>query len=105
MNIRRRGRAAALIGVLVWFATVAAQDVLPTPGRRTASPASASGIDRGLRPGSILRAARQAAGGRARGATRARYVPGSLIVKFRAGATPAARAALLAVVDGRATAR
>ena len=105
MNIRRGGRAAALIGVLVWLATVAAQDVLPTPGRRTTSPASASGIDRGLRPGSFLRGARPAASSRARGAGRARYVPGSLIVKFRASATPAARAALLGVVDGRATAR
>src|SRR5690349_13012983 len=105
MNIRRRGRAAALIGVLVWLATVAAQDALPTAGRRTASPASARGLDRGLRAGSFLRAARPAAGSRPRGAARARYVPGSLIVKFRASATPAARAALLGVVDGRATAR
>ena len=105
MNIRRRGRAAALIGVLVWLATVAAQDVLPTAGRRTASPSSAAGIDRGLRPGSILRAARQAAGARAAGSARARYVPGSVIVKFRTGTSTAARAALLAVVDGRATAR
>ena len=105
MSIRRRGRAAALIGVLVWFASVAAQDVMPTPGRRTASPASAPGIDRGLRPGSILRAARQAAGLSARRAAGARYVPGSLIVKFRSGASPAARAALLAGVDGRATTR
>jgi len=31
-------------------------------------------------------------------------VPGSLIVKFKAGTSPAARAALLAVVDGHATA-
>ena len=105
MSIRSRGRAAALIGVLVWLATVAAQDVLPTPARRTASPASAPGVDRGLRPGSALRAARQAAGSAARRAARGRYVPGSLIVKFRAGASAAARSALLAVVDGRATAR
>src|SRR6185503_9663127 len=105
MNIRRRGRAAALIGVLVWLATVAAQDVLPTPTRRTASPASARGVDRGLRPGSTLRAARPAAGSYARGTARTRYVPGSLIVKFKTGTSAAARAALLAIVEGRATAR
>src|SRR6185503_18525653 len=102
MNIRRRGRAAALLGVLVWFATVAAQDVLPTPGRRTASPASAPAVDRGLRAGTTLRAARQATGSFAR-AARARYVAGSVIVKFKRGTSAAARAALLAVVDGRAT--
>ena len=105
MSIRRRGRATALIGVLVWLATVAAQDVLPTPGRRTASPASAPGIDGGLRPGSILRAARQTTGLSGRRAARTRYVPGSLVVKFRTGTSAAARTALLAVVDGRTTAR
>jgi serine protease len=105
MSIRRGGRAAALIGVLVWLATVAAQDVLPTPARRTASPASARGVDRGLRPGSTLRAARPAAGSYARGTARTRYVPGSLIVKFKTGTSAAARAALLAIVEGRATAR
>jgi serine protease len=89
----------------VWLATVAAQDVLPTPAGRTASPSSAPAIDGGLRPGTTLRAARPATGSLARGTARARYLPGSLIVKFRTGTSAAARTALLAVVEGQATPR
>ena len=105
MSIRTRGRAAALMSVLIWFVTLAAQDLLPTAGRRSASPLAGSGlgIDRGLRPGTALRAV-----GKLRSSARmranARYLPGSLIVKFRAGTSPAARAALLASVDGQSAA-
>ena len=102
MSIRRRGRAAALIGVLVWLATVAAQDVMPTGARRTASPAAASGIDRGLRPGTTLRAARQSIG-TPRARITPRYLPDSIIVKFKTGATAARRAALVALIEGRST--
>ena len=102
MSMRRRGRAAALIGILLWLATLAAQDVMPTAARRTASPTAASGIDRGLRPGTTLRAARQAAG-TPRARITPRYLPDSLIVKFRAGTSMARRAALMALIEGRST--
>ena len=105
MSIRTQGRAAALIGVLVWFATVAAQDLLPTAGRRSASPLAVSGlgIDRGLRPGTALRSVGKPLS-YARMRANARYLPGSLIVKFRSGTSQASRAALLATVDGRSAA-
>src|SRR5262245_22718520 len=102
MNIRTQGRAAALISVLVWFATVAAQDLLPTAGRRSASPLAASGlgIDRGLRPGTALRAVGKPLS-YARMRANERYLPGSLIVKFRSGTSASARDALLATVEGQ----
>jgi subtilisin family serine protease len=76
-----------------------------TPGPRISEVAS-PGIDNGLREAPSRRIDAAAAAARLRTPRAARsYLDGSIVVKFRAGATPAARAALLAVVDGRATAR
>lgn len=102
MSIRTRGRAAALIGILVWLATVAAQDVIPNAARRATSMAAGPlGIDRGLRPGSATRPVRKAIESLARARASMRYLPGSIIIKFRAGTSPAARAALIEMIDGR----
>src|SRR6185436_9081603 len=102
MSIRTRGRAAALSSVLVWLVTVAAQDALPIASRRTASVAAAPfGIDRGLRPGSATRPVRKAVESVTRARATVRYLPGSIIVKFRAGTSATARAALIDMIEGR----
>ena len=101
---RARAHAAALIGVVLWLGTVAAQDMLPGSGRRVASPDSAPAIDRGLRGAS--RTVRKASQWPARRLTStARYLPGSIIVKFRLGTSSAARSALLSLVGGRSASR
>ena len=105
MHIRTRGRAraAALVGLSLWLVSVAAQDLLPAAAPPLASATTARGIDRGLRPGSAVRPPRQANETLARMRASARYIPGSLIVKFKPGTSAAARAALLAAVDARPT--
>src|SRR5687768_1940331 len=106
MSIRRPARAhvAALIGVALWLGTVAAQDLLPNAGQRSASPLAARGIDVGLRSGTAPRAVQKATDSYTRRmADTARYVRGSVIVKFRAGTTDARKADLVSLVDGRAT--
>jgi serine protease len=101
---RARAHGAALIGVAVWLGTVAAQDMLPGTARRAGASSVAPAIDRGLRTGGAPRAVRKAADSYTqRMSGRAQYVPGSLIVKFRSGTSTAARAALIALVDGQST--
>ena len=96
---------AALVAMTLWFATLAAQNVAPPSARRTvASEAAAPGIDRGLR-GDDPPPARTASDIIVRASSdRAPYLRGSVIVKFRQGTTPAAQQAILAAIDGRATA-
>lgn len=97
--------AAALIGVALWLASTAAQDV-PRASRRVVSEATAPGIDRGLQVGSEPRGARTTAETYTRrGALSAdaRYVRGSVIVKFRPGTSADTRRAILGIVAGRAT--
>ena len=97
---RVRAHVAALLGVVLWLGTVAAQDILPGPGRRVSSPAAGPAIDRGWRGAS--RAMRKAGDLQARRiGTTARYVPGGVIVKFRLGTSTAARNALVALIGGR----
>ena len=106
MSIFTRGRAhaAALTGAALCLVTVAAQDLLPT-ARRSASTAPVQAIDGGLRVGGVPRAVRKSTDSfTRRPAATARYVRGSVIVKFRAGTSPAAEAAIRALVQGRATA-
>jgi serine protease len=101
---RARAYGAALIGVAVWLGTLAAQDMLPGASRRVVSLAAAPAIDRGLRTGGAPRAVRKANESYTQRMTaNAQYLPGSVIVKFRAGTSPAARAALLALIDGQST--
>src|SRR5688500_1064117 len=96
---------AALVAITLWFATLAAQNVAPPSARRTvASEAAAPGIDRGLR-GDDPPPARTARDIIVRASSdRAPYLRGSVIVKFRQGTTSAAQQAILAAIDGRATA-
>ena len=105
MSIRRRVRAhsAALIGAALWFATVAAQDLLPNVERRSASPLAAQAIDGGLRPGtSPPRAVHKATDSHLRQMpATARYLRGSVIVKFRDGTSAARKADLVSLVAGR----
>jgi serine protease len=106
MSIRRRARAhtAALIGAALWLATVAAQDLLPDAGRRSASPLAVSAIDGGLHRGTTPRPVLKATDAHTRRMpTSARYLRGSVIVKFRAGTTAARRADLVTLVAGRST--
>jgi serine protease len=105
MSIRRRARAhrAALIGVALWFATIAAQDMLPNAERRSASPLATHAIDGGLRSSaSPLRAVHKSTDLHTRRMpANARYLRGSVIVKFRDGTTSARRADLVSLVAGR----
>jgi subtilisin family serine protease len=59
------------------------------------------GIDRGLRPGSATRPVRKAVESVTRARATVRYLPGSIIVKFRAGTSTTARAALIDMIEGR----
>jgi hypothetical protein len=105
MSIRRRVHAhsAALIGAALWLATVAAQDLLPNAERRSASPLAAQAIDGGLRPGiSPPRAVHKATDSHLRRMpANARYLRGSVIVKFRDGTSAARKADLVSLVAGR----
>src|SRR5688572_22668124 len=106
MSIRRRARAhtAAFIGATLWLATVAAQDLLPDAGRRSASPLAVTAIDGGLHSGAGPRAALKATDSYTRRMpANARYARGSVIVKFRAGTSSARKADLRALVAGRST--
>jgi serine protease len=106
MNIRRRARAhsAALIGAALWFATVAAQDLLPDAERRSASPLTVVAIDGGLDSGAARRAVHKATDSHTRQMpANARYLRGSVIVKFRAGTSAARKTDLMALVAGRST--
>jgi serine protease len=94
-------RLAAFAAATLWLATLAAQEAFP-PSSRSVSGLAAPGIDRGLRASDPPRPARSS-GNLARGAAAARYLPGSVIVKFRAGTSPAAQQALMASVDGTST--
>jgi serine protease len=85
----------------MWFGTVAAQDLLPGAPRRSASPLAVPGIDGGLRPADA-RATRKATDSYTRRMpVGARSMRGSIIVKFRAGTSPARKAALTSLVAGR----
>ena len=97
-------RMAALAGVMLWFATLAAQNVAPGLARRSiVSDLTAPGIDRGLRDDDP-RPLRKATDAIARGTTdTAPYLRGSVIVKFRPGTSPLAQGAMLTSVAGSAT--
>ena len=106
MNIRRgvRAHTAAFIGTALWLATVAAQDLLPDAGRRSASPHAVAAIDGGLHSSATPRAALKATDLYTRRmAADARYARGSVIVKFRAGTSSARKADLRSLVAGRST--
>ena len=96
---RARAHAAALIGVALWLATAAAQDILPTAGRRGTPSPSLPAIDRG-RTGVSPRSLRKSIDSHTQRIT-ARYVRGSIVVKFKPGTSQAARAALIGLVSGR----
>jgi serine protease len=95
---------AALAGVTLWFATLAAQNAGPGLSRRTVvSDLTAPGIDRGLRdddPRPLRKATDVIT---RRGTETAPYLRGSVIVKFRLGTSPLAQRAMLASVAGTAT--
>ena len=103
MTLRRsRVRTLALLGVALSLATVAAQDAIDRSSiRRVVADLTAPGTDTGLledplRPGDpavALRRVTSAVGD-------PRYLPGGLIVKFRAGTSDAARAALTSMIGG-----
>jgi len=103
---RTRSHAAAFIGVALWLVTIAAQDVIPpASSRATTARLGLPGIDRGLRPDAEARRVRKATDLPARRATAGgRYLPGSVIVKFRRGTPAATEAAIRTLVRGRATA-
>jgi serine protease len=101
-STRAGARAAALAGVTLWFASLAAQNPNVPSGRRAvASEFTAPAIDRGLQI--EVRSARSSADMVTRGAGNVPYLRGSLIVKFRPGTTPGAQQTMLASVDGAAT--
>src|SRR5688572_15180909 len=105
ISTRAGARIAALAGVTLWFTSLAAQHIGPTVGRRAVvSSLAAPGIDRGFlnddaRP--LWSSQEMVVRG---GSGDAPYLRGSMIVKFRAGTTPAAQQAMLASVNGAATA-
>jgi serine protease len=105
MSKRRRARAhtAALIGTALWLGTVAAQDLLPNEPGRSASPLAARGIDGGsiaAEPRSVRRAIDSHT---RRRPLSARYLRGSIVVKFRTGTSATRKAELLSLVAGRST--
>ena len=101
---RARAHVAALIGAVVCLTTVVAQDLLPG-ARRVASSVTGQAIDRGLRVDGAARAVRQSTDSYTqRISPGARYLPDSVIVKFRPGTSLTAEAAIRALVQGRATA-
>jgi serine protease len=93
---------AALAAVTLWLAVAAAQDIAPRTVRRAVvSDVAAPGIDRGVRSDDPRPArasseiiVRESSNGEA-------FLRGSIIVKFRPGATPEAQQAMLAAIDGR----
>jgi len=102
ISSRARAHAAALLGTVVCLAAVAAQDMLPA--RRLLQSAATQAIDRGLRADGPVRAVRKGTDSYTRRAnSSARYLPDSVIVKFRAGTSPATEAAIRALIQGRAT--
>ncbi len=101
---RVRAHVAALVGAIACLVTVAAQDLLPT-ARRLSPFGGAQAIDRGLRANGVRAVRKGTDSFTRRAAPNARYVPGSIIVKFRAGTSAAAAAAIRGLVQGRATPR
>ncbi len=95
--------AAAMIAASLWL-TTSAQQPEDAPGRRTIlSDISAPAIDRGLREHDAPIEARTADSGRLTSAGHEPFLRGSLIVKFRAGTSAAARTAMLGRVNGAET--
>ena len=94
-------RLAAFASAALCLATLAAQEAVPRAARAVFGFA-APGIDRGLRDNDPPRPARSS-GSLARGAGTVPYLAGSVIVKFRAGTSPAAEQAIVASVDGTGT--
>ena len=99
------GAIMAAVATTLCFATLAAQNIAPPRARRAvASATAAPGIDGGLRGGDP-RPARTAGEVIVRAsASPTAFLRGSIIVKFRAGTTPAAQRAMLAAIDGTAAA-
>src|SRR5688572_27504373 len=99
MIFSTRARAAALLLAGAWGAAAAAQT--PTSAfRALVSELTGPGIDRGIRDNDPPRPARTSATER----QIEPFVRGSIIVKFRAGTSLAAQRAMLASVNGAATA-
>jgi serine protease len=99
---RAWAHATALIGAVLCLATVVAQELLP--GARRAASVAGQAIDRGLRVNGPTRAVRKSADSYTRPLSpSARYLPDSVIVKFRPGTSAAAEAAIRNLVQGRST--
>jgi serine protease len=100
--------AVALASSALAFVTLGAQQIPDVPemppaqgGRTVLSDVTASAIDRGLRENDAPRPPSGASGdGLGRPSRGARFLPGSLIVKFRPGTSLARGRAVLALVDG-----
>src|SRR6476619_7075259 len=101
MMLRTRAAlcAAALAIASVWL-SVSAQQPSAAGTRRIVSDLTAAGIDRGLRENDAPRPPRS---NDPRVDRSGRYLRGSIIVKFRAGASATARAALMRAVNGAAS--
>ncbi len=100
---RTRAAASTAAMLMLWFSIGAAQE--PRRGLNVrVSDATAPAIDRGIRDNDATRPAATAANEVLPTGARAEYLRGSLIVKFRAGTSAAARAAMLAMVGGTPTA-
>jgi serine protease len=106
MHVHRRTVAAAIAacGAMLVMTTTTAQQAA-TAAREIVSEVGLPGIDRGLReiPTPSTDIARQALRDRVTQLSQA-YLPDSFIVKFRAGTSVLAQRAMLALVDGSATA-
>ena len=98
---RTRAAAATAALLMLWLTSGSAQERRRGTSVRVAD-LTASAIDRGLRDNDPARPARTAANEVMPAGARAAYLRGSLIVKFRAGTSAAARAAMLTMVGGTA---
>jgi serine protease len=90
------------VGIALLFVTTAAEDATKR-SRTLVSGLTASAIDRGLRDNESPFAVRSSTDRVAAGDT-VPYLPGSIVVKFRAGTTRTAERAMLALIKGAPTA-
>jgi serine protease len=93
-------RLAAVIAIVLAFATLTAQDAFP-PSSRTFAGLAAAGVDRGVNTDEARPA--RSAGALAAADGAAPYLSGSIIVKFRLGTSSAAQQAMLASIGGSGT--
>ncbi len=94
---------ALLVIVVGWLSTPAAQQADPSGIKIIISDRAAPAMDAGLRAADPLRPVRTAAApGWVSAREGGRYLPGSVIVRFKPGTSAGAQRALLAQVDGSA---